>query len=74
MPMHPLCRYLVFGPLIAAAVGFADAAAPAAKDTDMCTLLTRTEAGKLLGAKVVKAEKKTSRINDAQECGARPAA
>ncbi len=40
----------------------------------MCTLLMRTEAGKLLGAKVVKAEKKTSRINDAQECGARPAA
>jgi hypothetical protein len=69
MPIHPLRRYLVFGPLIAGC--FADAAPAAAKDTGVCALLTRTEAGQLLGAKVVKAEKKTSKINDAQEARTR---
>jgi hypothetical protein len=43
--MRSLRRYLVFGPLVAAAVAFGDAAPAAAKDTGVCTLLTRSEAG-----------------------------
>ncbi|HEY3097100.1 MAG TPA: hypothetical protein VGK05_09685 [Acidimicrobiia bacterium] len=66
--MRCLRRYLVLGPVVAAAVAFADATPAAAKDTGVCTLLTRSEAGKLLGAKVVKTSKKTSKINDALEC------
>src|SRR5262249_948250 len=61
-------RSLVFVPLFAVLVALLVAAPAAAKDTGVCTLLTRSEAGKLLGAKVVKAEKRTSGINDGQEC------
>jgi hypothetical protein len=66
--MRSLHRFLVLGPLVAAAMAFADVAPAAAKDSGVCTLLTRSEAGKLLRAKVVKAEKDASPANGAQEC------
>jgi hypothetical protein len=53
---------------MAAGVALLDAAPTAAEDTGVCTLVTRDEAGDLLGAKVVKTTKKTSAANGAQEC------
>ena len=55
-------------PLMATGIAFLDAAPAAAEDTGVCTLVTRDEAGELLGAKVVKTTKKTSAANGAQEC------
>ena len=59
---------LLVAPLLVTGLAFLDAAPAAAEDTGVCTLLTRSEAGKLLGAKVVKTEKDTSRTSGAQEC------
>ena len=59
---------LLVTPLMATGVAFLDAAPAAAEDTGVCTLVTRDEAGDLLGAKVVKTTKKTSAANGAQEC------
>jgi hypothetical protein len=53
---------------MATGVALLDAAPAEAEDTGVCTLLTRDEAGDLLGAKVVKTTKKTSAANGAQEC------
>jgi hypothetical protein len=63
-----LSPLLVVAPLLAAGLGFLDAAPAGGEDTGVCTLLTRKEAGELLGAKVVKTEKDASRISGAQEC------
>jgi hypothetical protein len=54
--------------MMAAGVALLDAAPAAAEDTGVCTLVTRDEAGDLLGAKVVKTTKKTSKTNGAEEC------
>jgi hypothetical protein len=53
---------------MAAGVALLDAAPAAAEDTGVCTLVTRDEAGDLLGAKVVKTTKKTSKTSGAEEC------
>ena len=45
-----------------------DAAPAAAEDAGVCTLVTRDEAGDLLGAKVVKTTRKTSAKTGAEEC------
>src|SRR6266540_5293497 len=63
-----LSPLLLVAPLLATGLAFLDAAPAAAEDTGVCTLLTRSEAGKLLGAKAVKTEKDTSRTTGAQEC------
>jgi hypothetical protein len=59
---------LLAAPLIAAGVALLDAAPADAEDTGVCTLVTRREAGELLGAKVVRTTKKTSKTNGAEEC------
>lgn len=61
-------RFFVFVTLLAVALTSLVAAPAAAKDTGVCTLLTRKEAGKLLGAKVVKTKKDSSAATGAQEC------
>lgn len=53
---------------MATGVALLDVAPAAAEDTGVCALVTRDEAGDLLGAKVVKTTKKTSAANGAQEC------
>ena len=53
---------------MAAGVALIDAAPAVAEDTGVCTLVTRDETGDLLGAKVVKTTKKTSKTNGAEEC------
>src|SRR6266508_3409784 len=58
----------VVAPLIAAGIALLDAAPAAAEDTGVCTLVTREEAGELLGAKVVKTTTQTSKTNGAEEC------
>jgi hypothetical protein len=63
-----LTSLLLVAPLLAAGITLLDVAPAAAKDTGVCTLVTRKEAGDLLGAKVVKTTKKTSAKNGAQEC------
>jgi hypothetical protein len=55
-------------PLIATGIALVDAAPAAAEETGVCTLVTRKEAGELLGAKVVKTITKTSKTNGAEEC------
>ena len=59
---------LLVAPPIATGVALLDAAPAAAEDTAVCTLVTRNEAGELLGAKVVKTTTKTSKTNGAEEC------
>src|SRR2546430_10256049 len=66
--MQSLRRYVLLAPLVTVAVAFGDAAPVGAKDTGVCTPLTRPEAGELLGAQVVKTSKKTSKPHGAQEC------
>lgn len=63
-----LTPLLLVAPLLAAGIALLDAAPAAGKDTGVCTLLTRKEAGELLGAKVVKTTTKTSKTNGAEEC------
>jgi hypothetical protein len=63
-----LSSLLLVAPLMATGVALVDAVPAAAEDTGVCTLVTRKEAGELLGAKVVKTTKKTSAANGAQEC------
>ena len=63
-----LTSLLLVAPLMATGVAFLDAAPAAAEDTGVCTLVTREEAGELLGAKVVKTTTKTSKTNGAEEC------
>src|SRR6266566_7581024 len=63
-----LTSLLLVAPLVATGIAFLDAAPAEAEDTGVCTLVTRDEAGDLLGAKVVKTTKKTSAANGAQEC------
>jgi hypothetical protein len=63
-----LTPLLVVAPLLAAGLAFLEAAPATGEDTGVCTLLTRQEAGELLGAKVVKTTKKTSKTNGAEEC------
>src|SRR2546421_3455986 len=63
-----LTSLLLVAPLMATGVALLDAAPATAEDTGVCTLVTRDEAGDLLGAKVVKTSKKTSAANGAQEC------
>jgi hypothetical protein len=63
-----LTPLLLVAPLLAAGLAFLEAAPAAAEDTGVCTLLTRQEAGELLGAKVVKTSTKTSKANGAEEC------
>src|SRR5215204_3823645 len=63
-----LTSLLFVAPLLAAGITLLDVAAAGAKETGVCTLVTRMEAGDLLGAKVVKTTKKTSAKNGAQEC------
>jgi hypothetical protein len=53
---------------MATGVALLDAAPAAAEDAGVCTLVTRDEAGDLLGAKVVKTTKKTSAKTGAEEC------
>jgi hypothetical protein len=55
-------RGLVLGvPVLAAATVFLDVPPAAAKDTGVCTLLTRAEVGKLLGANVVRPSRRRAR-------------
>ena len=63
-----LTSWLLVAPLLAAGVAFLDAAPAAGEDTGVCTLLTRKEAGDLLGAKVVKTTTTKSKTNGAEEC------
>jgi hypothetical protein len=67
-----MSRHRRYFALLAApiAVGLAAfAAVPAvAGDSDVCELVTRKEAGELLGYKVVKTTEKTSTIDDSAEC------
>jgi hypothetical protein len=63
-----LTPLLLVAPLIATGIALLDAAPAAAEDTGVCTLVTRKEAGELLGAKVVKTTTKTSKTNGAEEC------
>ena len=63
-----LTPLLVVAPLLAAGLAFLEAAPATGEDTGVCTLLTRQEAGELLGAKVVKTSTKTSKANGAEEC------
>jgi hypothetical protein len=63
-----LTPLLLVAPLIATCIALLDAAPATAEDTGVCTLVTRKEAGELLGAKVVKTTKKTSKTNGAEEC------
>jgi hypothetical protein len=63
-----LTSLLVVAPLMATGVALLDAAPAAAEDAGVCTLVTRKEAGDLLGAKVVKTTKKTSAKTGAEEC------
>jgi hypothetical protein len=63
-----LTSFVLVAPLIATGVALLDAAPAAAEDTGVCTLVTRKEAGELLGAKVVKTTTKTSKTNGAEEC------
>jgi hypothetical protein len=53
---------------MATGVALLDAAPAAAEDAGVCTLVTRDEAGDLLGAKVVKTTRKTSAKTGAEEC------
>ena len=53
---------------MASGVALLDAAPAAAEDAGVCTLVTRDEAGELLGAKVVKTTRKTSAKTGAEEC------
>lgn len=66
--MQSLRRYVLLAPLVAVAVAYGDAVPAGAKDTGVCTLLTRAEAGKLLGAKVYSTATKTSAADGAQRC------
>jgi len=63
-----LASLLLVAPLMATGVAFLDASPAAAEDAGVCTLVTRDEAGELLGAKVVKTTKKTSAKTGAEEC------
>jgi hypothetical protein len=63
-----LTPLLLVAPLLAAGLAFLEAAPATGEDTGVCTLLTRQEAGELLGAKVVKTSTKTSKANGAEEC------
>ncbi len=63
-----LTPLLVVAPLLAAGLAFLEAAPATGEDTGVCTLLTRQEAGELLGAKVVKTSTQTSKTNGAEEC------
>jgi hypothetical protein len=63
-----LTSLLLVAPLIATGVALLDAAPAAAEDAGVCTLVTRDEAGDLLGAKVVKTTRKTSAKTGAEEC------
>ena len=63
-----LTSLLLVAPLMATGVALLDAAPAAAEDAGVCTLVTRDEAGDLLGAKVVKTTKKTSAKTGAEEC------
>jgi hypothetical protein len=63
-----LTSLFLLAPLAATGIALLDSAPVAAEDTGVCSLLTRTEAGELLGAKVVKTTTKTSKTNGAEEC------
>lgn len=63
-----LTSLLLVAPLMATGGALLDAVPAAAEDTGVCALVTRDEAGDLIGAKVVKTNKKTSAANGAQEC------
>ena len=63
-----LTSLFLVAPLAATGVALLDSAPAAAEDTGVCSLVTRTEAGELLGAKVVKTTTKTSKTNGAEEC------
>ena len=63
-----LASLLLLAPLMATGVALLDTGPAAAEDTGVCSLVTREEAGELLGAKVVKTTTKTSKTNGAEEC------
>jgi hypothetical protein len=63
-----LTSLFLLAPLAATGIALLDSAPVAAEDTGVCSLLTRTEAGELLGAEVVKTTTKTSKTNGAEEC------
>jgi hypothetical protein len=63
-----LTSLFLVAPLVATGIALLDSAPAAAEDTGVCSLVTRTEAGELLGAKVVKTTTKTSKTNGAEEC------
>src|SRR5260370_4348042 len=66
--LSSLTSLLLVAPLMATGVALLDAAPAAAEEAGVCTLVTRDEAGELLGAKVVKTTKKTSAKTGAEEC------
>jgi hypothetical protein len=61
-------RFLVVAPVLVPALVFVVAAPASGQSSGVCSLVTRREAGKLLGAKVVKTEKDESPANGAQQC------
>ncbi len=63
-----LTSLFLVAPLVATGIALLDSAPAAAEDTGVCSLVTRAEAGELLGAKVVKTTTKTSKANGAEEC------
>jgi hypothetical protein len=63
-----LTSLLLVAPTIVTGTALLDAAPASAKDTGVCTLVTRQQAGELLGAKVVRTTTKTSKTNGAEEC------
>jgi hypothetical protein len=64
-----LASELIVAGMLVGAIVLGSAAAPAnASGTDVCSLLTRPEASKILGAKVVATSRKSQASNGAQEC------
>jgi hypothetical protein len=63
-----LTSLLLVAPTIVTGIALLDAEPAAAEDTGVCALVTRKEAGELLGAKVVKTTTQTSKTNGAEEC------
>ena len=63
-----LTSLFLVAPLVATGIALLEAAPAEAEDTGVCSLVTRAEAGELLGAKVVKTTTKTSTANGAEEC------
>jgi hypothetical protein len=61
-------RFLVIVPALIAALLSVVAAPASGQSSGVCSLVTRREAGKFLGAKVVKTEKDESPANGAQQC------